>query len=62
METTPVGVIVGLFQAISTKLPSFSEWDYRKHHLLLNSDPAVCEAMDEVKAHVIQYGKLSCSL
>ncbi|MCJ1476597.1 hypothetical protein MMC13_005263 [Lambiella insularis] len=57
METTPVGVIVGLFQAISQKLPSFSEWDYRKHNMLLNSDPAVCEAMDEVKAHVIHYDK-----
>ncbi|MCJ1391109.1 hypothetical protein MMC18_003971 [Xylographa bjoerkii] len=57
METTPVGVIVGLFQAISTKLPSFSEWDYRKHNMLLHSDPAVCEAMDEVKGHVLQHEK-----
>jgi hypothetical protein len=52
METTPVGVIVGLFAAISTKLPSFSEWDTRKHHHLFNSNPAVCEALTEVREHV----------
>jgi hypothetical protein len=57
MESTPVGVIVGLFSAISQKLPSFSEWDTRKHHHLLNSNPAVCDAMTEVRAHVTKYGK-----
>ncbi|OCK80384.1 C6 finger domain protein [Lepidopterella palustris CBS 459.81] len=55
MESTPVGVIVGLFSAISQKLPSFSEWDSRKHHHLLNSNPAVCDAMTEVRAHVSKY-------
>ncbi|KAF2642582.1 hypothetical protein P280DRAFT_396306 [Massarina eburnea CBS 473.64] len=55
MESTPVGVIVGLFSAISQKLPSFSEWDTRKHHHLLNSNPAVCDAMTEVRAHVTKY-------
>ncbi|KAF2787183.1 hypothetical protein K505DRAFT_367571 [Melanomma pulvis-pyrius CBS 109.77] len=55
MESTPVGVIVGLFSAISQKLPSFSEWDTRKHHHLLNSNPAVCEAMTDVRAHVTKY-------
>ncbi|KAF2460594.1 hypothetical protein BDY21DRAFT_280342 [Lineolata rhizophorae] len=55
METTPVGVIVGLFQAISQKLPSFSEWDTRKHHHLLNSDQAVCDALTEVRGHVTKY-------
>ncbi|XTI85615.1 hypothetical protein V2W45_264843 [Cenococcum geophilum] len=55
MESTPVGVIVGLFSAISQKLPSFSEWDTRKHHHLLNSNPAVCDAMTEVRAHVAKY-------
>ena len=59
METTPVGVIVGLFQAISTKLPGLQEWDTRKHHHLLASNPAVCDAMTEVKGHVNTYGKLS---
>jgi hypothetical protein len=57
MESTPVGVIVGLFSAISQKLPAFSEWDSRKHHHLLNSNPAVCDAMTEVRAHVTKYGK-----
>ncbi|KAK3111313.1 hypothetical protein LTR53_013568 [Teratosphaeriaceae sp. CCFEE 6253] len=52
METTPVGVIVGLFQAISTKLPGLQEWDTRKHHHLLGSNQAVCDALTEVKGHV----------
>ncbi|KAF2276680.1 uncharacterized protein EI97DRAFT_317464 [Westerdykella ornata] len=55
MEGTPVGVIVGLFSAISQKLPAFTEWDTRKHHHLLNSNPAVCDAMTEVRAHVTKY-------
>ncbi|KAF2874472.1 hypothetical protein BDV95DRAFT_488264 [Massariosphaeria phaeospora] len=55
MEGTPVGVIVGLFSAISQKLPAFAEWDSRKHHHLLNSNPAVCDAMTEVRAHVTKY-------
>ncbi|KAH0537237.1 hypothetical protein FGG08_005939 [Glutinoglossum americanum] len=56
METTPVGVIVGLFSAISQKLPAISEWDTRKHHHLLNSNQAVCDAMSEMQAHVTKYG------
>ncbi|KAF2136720.1 uncharacterized protein K452DRAFT_126574 [Aplosporella prunicola CBS 121167] len=55
MESTPVGVIVGLFSAISQKLPSFMEWDTRKHHHLLASNQAVCDAMTEVKEHVTKY-------
>ncbi|KAE8372447.1 hypothetical protein BDV26DRAFT_99294 [Aspergillus bertholletiae] len=55
METTPVGVIVGLFQAISQKLPAFTEWDTHKHHHLLHSNPDVCSAMTEVRQHVTQY-------
>lgn len=58
METTPVGVIVGLFQAISTKLPGLQEWDTKKHHHLLGSNPAVCDALTEVKGHVNKYGQL----
>lgn len=57
MESTPVGVIVGLFSAISQKLPSFSEWDSRKHHLALQSNPAVCDAMTEVREHVTRHGR-----
>ncbi|RMZ40114.1 hypothetical protein AFCA_004120 [Aspergillus flavus] len=55
METTPVGVIVGLFQAISQKLPAFTEWETQKHHHLLHSNPDVCSAMTEVRQHVTQY-------
>ena len=57
MENVPVGVIVGLFSAISQKLPAFSEWDTRKHHHLLHSNSAVCDAMTEVREHVTKYGK-----
>ncbi|OCT47919.1 Fungal Zn binuclear cluster domain containing protein [Cladophialophora carrionii] len=56
METTPVGVVVGLFQAISQKLPSFLEWDTSKHHTLLASDMDVCSTMAEVREHVTRYG------
>lgn len=56
METTPVGVIVGLFQAISQKLPAFTDWETQKHHHLLNSNPDVCSTMSEVRQHVTQYG------
>ncbi|GAB7363802.1 hypothetical protein MBLNU230_g4369t1 [Neophaeotheca triangularis] len=55
MESTPVGVIVGLFQAISTKLPGLQEWDTRKHHHLLGSNPAVCDALTEVRTHINTY-------
>lgn len=57
METTPVGVVVGLFQAISQKLPSFLEWDTPKHHSLLASNPDVCSTMTEVREHVTRYGE-----
>ncbi|KAJ5899748.1 hypothetical protein N7495_004492 [Penicillium taxi] len=57
METTPVGVIVGLFQAISQKLPPFTEWDSQKHHQLLYSNPDVCNTMTEVRQHVEQHEK-----
>jgi hypothetical protein len=55
METTPVGVIVGLFHAISQKLPAFTDWDTRKHGHLLHNNSAVCEAMTEVRQHVIKH-------
>lgn len=59
METTPVGVIVGLFSAISQKLPSILEWDTSKHHALLASDWNVCNTMTEVREHVTRHGKQS---
>ncbi|KAF2400694.1 hypothetical protein EJ06DRAFT_476810 [Trichodelitschia bisporula] len=55
MESVPVGVIVGLFSAISTKLPSFLEWDTRKHSHVLNNNLAVCDAMTEIRGHVEKY-------
>ena len=58
MESTPVGVIVGLFSAISQKLPSFLEWETSKHHQALQSNPSVCEAMTEVRGHVTANGML----
>ena len=57
METTPVGVIVGLFQAISQKLPSFLDWDTAKHHHILGSNPEICKTLTEVREHVTRYGK-----
>lgn len=56
METTPVGVIVGLFHAISQKLPAFTEWDTAQHGQLLHNNVSVCEAMTEVRQHVIKHG------
>lgn len=56
MESTPVGVVVGLFSAISQKLPSILEWDTQKHHTLLGSDWNVCNTMTEVREHVSHYG------
>ncbi|KAI9744772.1 MAG: hypothetical protein M1818_001697 [Claussenomyces sp. TS43310] len=55
METTPVGVIVGLFHAISQKLPAFTEWETRRHGALLNNNVAVCEAMTEMRGHVSKH-------
>ncbi|MCJ1445824.1 MAG: hypothetical protein MMC23_006329 [Stictis urceolatum] len=57
MESTPVGVIVGLFSAISQKVPAFAEWDTRKHHTLLGSNPSVCTAMEEVRSHIEKHDK-----
>jgi len=57
METVPVGVIVGLFHAISQKLPAFTEWDTRRHGQVLNNNPAVCEAMTEMRQHIIKHGE-----
>ena len=55
MESTPVGVIVGLFGAISQKLPAFQEWDTSKHQHLLHGNMAICDAMTEVREHVTKH-------
>jgi hypothetical protein len=57
METTPVGVITGLFHAISQKLPALTDWDSQRHGQLLNNNVAVCEAMTEVRQHVLKHGE-----
>jgi len=57
MESTPVGVIVGLFAAISQKLPALQEWESRKHGNLLGSNPAVCDALTEVRQHLTTHGE-----
>lgn len=57
MESTPVGVITGLFHAISQKLPALTDWDTQRHGQLLNNNVAVCEAMTEVRQHVSKHGK-----
>lgn len=62
METTPVGVIIGLFHAISQKLPAFTDWDTEKHGHILNNNPAVCEAMTEVRQHVTKHGMSTLEL
>ncbi|KAI1436222.1 hypothetical protein GGR50DRAFT_693409 [Xylaria sp. CBS 124048] len=55
MESTPVGVITGLFHAISQKLPALIDWDTGRHGHVLNNNPAVCEAMTEVRQHVLKH-------
>jgi hypothetical protein len=57
MENVPVGVIVGLFSAISTKMPTFLEWDSSKHSQAVQENSAVCDTMTEVRAHVLKHGK-----
>lgn len=59
MEKTPVGVIVGLFHAISTKLPSFMDWDSNKHAAVLKQEAKspICDALTEVRSSVLKHGK-----
>jgi hypothetical protein len=62
MEGTPVGVIVGLFSALSQKLPAFVDRDTQTHHHPLNSKESVCDVMNEFHKHVIKYGELEARL
>ncbi|CAK7209896.1 hypothetical protein SCUCBS95973_000596 [Sporothrix curviconia] len=55
MESTPVGVIIGLFHAISQKMPSFTDWDTEKHGQVLNNNEAVCSAMTEMRQHILKH-------
>ena len=58
MEHVPVGVIVGLFGAISTKLPTFLEWDTEKHGQVWQGNPSICNTMTEVRGHIEKHGML----
>ncbi|KAK8084956.1 hypothetical protein PG997_006227 [Apiospora hydei] len=55
METTPVGVITGLFHAISQKLPALADWDTERHGHILGNKAPVCEALTEVRQHVLKH-------
>lgn len=55
MESTPVGVIVGLFHAISQKAPRFEEWETRRHGGVLGGKESVCVVMEEMKGHVTKH-------
>jgi hypothetical protein len=56
-----VDVIIGLFRALSQKLPAFKDWDSARHHQIVdgndNGTDAACVAMTEVKGHVIKHGE-----
>lgn len=56
LDGVPVGVVVGLFAAISQKLPSFKSWSTFEHHEILGSDPAACNVMEAVREHVLVHG------
>lgn len=58
LDGVPVGVVVGLFAAISQKLPSFKSWSTFEHHEILGSDAAACNVMEEVREHVLVHGML----
>ncbi|KAJ8608314.1 hypothetical protein MRB53_039736 [Persea americana] len=47
MEATPLGVVVGLFAAISQKMPPLREWQQEKHSGLVSPEPAVVQIMNE---------------
>ena len=57
MENTPVGVIIGLFQAISQKLPNLIEWDTSQHGSVLSNNEPICDALTEVRDHIVKNGE-----
>ncbi|KAL0257672.1 hypothetical protein SLS55_006835 [Diplodia seriata] len=56
MERIAVPVLTGLVQAISQKLPSFTEWDTKKHQHLLGSNKATNCLMTEIGWFVMENG------
>ena len=57
-----VDVIIGLFRALSQKLPAFKEWDTVKHRQLVGGTDEACVAMTEVRSHVIKHGEFKRSI
>lgn len=56
MEGVPVGVVVGLFQAIGTKMPDLDDWDTARYKHLLHDDADICDALTDIKGHVREHG------
>jgi len=52
----PTGVILGLFAAISQKLPALREWDTKRHGAVLNNDPASCETLSKLQFYAKDQG------
>lgn len=50
MEFTSMPLILGLFCAVSQKLPPFTEWETGKHHNLLGSNMYTCNLMTAIRA------------
>jgi len=60
MEVIPVSVLIGLFCAISLKLPRFEEWDTSTHvYRLYNQTNELHDTLTEMRAHVIKHGELA---
>ena len=60
MEEIPVGVLVGLFSAISQRLPFFEEWETRTHgHVFFDQNDALHDMLTEMRANVLKYGELA---
>jgi hypothetical protein len=58
MERIPVGALLGLFFAISQKVPRFEDWGRHAYDILkLNPNDALYDALNEMRDHVIKYGK-----
>jgi len=58
MEHVPIGVTIGLFGVISTKLPTFLEWDTEKHGQVWQGNAPVCDTLTEVRSHIKKHGTL----
>ncbi|KAF2690484.1 hypothetical protein K458DRAFT_289859 [Lentithecium fluviatile CBS 122367] len=55
METVPLATLLGLFYAISQKLPPIAEWEFANSISGFNPSEALRDAMMEMRSHVIKY-------